>query len=187
MAEKKLGADEAQTKRAESYTEADVEAIVSFWHEGLTAKDIAIALDRKYVSVRNKIRQLQKKGVIKTRTNSNTLPDGFVEHTAAAFGLPVELVSHFCTLFSGGQDRIIAGVSDCCIAWAEQQGKCYYLGDHVRLTMDDSPSGVVVMYGQNNRPVLVCKAISHTRNTMGHDTFVSMCRVVAERFTSPLP
>lgn len=164
------------------YSDEDIARIIALWEEGIAVKDIALELGRKLESVRNKVRSLQKKGLIEIRNNVMGLPEHFVEHTAGAYGLPIEWVEHFKTLFVGGQEKLIAGINGCCEAWIAQNGRCLYLSDRIVLTPDSEPSGAVAMYDDTGRVVLVCKAIAHTRNTLSHNVFISVCRQIAENF-----
>ena len=67
--------------------------------------------------------------------------------------------------------------------YVAQEGQCYYLGERVRLTMDMSPSGVVVVTIGLNM-ALVCRAVAGMRMTMSHEAFVGVCKLVAQRFPS---
>lgn len=164
------------------FTEEDIQTLQQLWSDNLTAKEIAMQMERPYLNVRNKIRDLQKKGALKKREKSNAMPDMFVETTAGVYGLPVDLVQHFTTLFSGGQDRVISGVNQCCMAYLDQNGYCYYLKDRVKLTPDESPSGLTPLQGANGELVLTCRAIAHTRSTMSHNAFINLCKAIASEF-----
>ena len=164
------------------FTEQDVARLIQLWNANLSAKDIALEMGRSFHNIRNKIKSLQKKGEIAPRSNSNKVDDTFVEITAAAHQLPIEIVRHFTTLFTGGQERVIAGTQQCCEAYTRQNGYCYYLTDRVKLTMDVSPSGVVPTQGHNGELILVCHAIANTRKTMSHDGFINLCKAIATTF-----
>lgn len=164
------------------FSEEDMANIISLWNENRTVKDIAQFIDRPFVSVRNKVASMQKKGLIAPRSQSNKLPEQFVEQTAGVHQLPTDLVAHFATLFSGGADRIIEGVNKACETYREQNGSCFYLKNLVRLTQDSSPSGVVPMYMEGGELILVCRSVAVLRSTMGHKSFVNMCKYIAKQF-----
>nr|DAR25200.1 MAG TPA: MarR family [Caudoviricetes sp.] len=164
------------------FTPAAVEQLIEMWNQNFTAKDIALAMDRPFHNIRNKIKALQKAGKIAPRSNSNNIDTTFIEITAGAYGLPVDTVAYFTTLFTGGKERIIASTQQCCEAYVAQKGYCYYLSPQVKLTMDDSPSGIVPMQGHENNLILTCKAIANTRKTMSHASFINLCKAIAKNF-----
>lgn len=164
------------------FTPEDVEQLIELWNANMTAKDIAIAMDRPFHNIRNKIKSLQKAGKIAPRSNSNNIDDTFIEITAGAYGLPVDTVKFFTTLFTGGRERIIAGTQQCCEAYLKQNGYCYYLSDNVKLTLDDSPSGAVPLMIGTDTVILVCKAVASVRSGMTHNTFINMCKAIAKHF-----
>lgn len=168
------------------FSDEDIANIISLWNENRTVKDIAQFIDRPFVSVRNKIAAMQKKGLIAPRSQSNKLPEQFVEQTAGVHQLPTDLVQYFTTLFSGGADRIIEGVNKACEAYRHQNGSCFYLKNLVRLTQDNSPSGVVPMYMEGGELILVCRSVAVLRSTMGHKSFVNMCKYIAKQFENDL-
>lgn len=176
-------ATEEQVQKPQTKFSRDDEAIlINLWTDGATVKDIALAMGRTHTNIRNKVKALQDKGLIQPRERSNKVSEKQVQHLAGAFGIEPAWVEYFIKHFSGGADKIIAGVTECCMALTDQQGYCYYLSDRVKLSFDDSPSAAVPMYGHQNRVILVCKAIAHTRNTMSHEGFVNVCKYIAEKF-----
>nr|DAE86782.1 MAG TPA: Interferon-inducible and double-stranded-dependent eIF-2kinase dna binding protein, helix [Caudoviricetes sp.] len=164
------------------FTEQDVAQLVQLWNANLTARDIAAQMERPFHNIRNKIKSLQRQGVISPRSKTNVVDDTFISITAGTYQLPIELVEYFTTLFSGGQERVIAGTQQCCEAYQAQGGYCYYLRGQVKLTTDNSPSGVVPMQGPGGGLILVCNAIAGTRKTMSHEGFIALCKVIAQNF-----
>lgn len=174
-------AEEAQQVKTAKYSDDELDRLVHLWKLGRPSKEIAQQLNRAHTSVRNKVKALQKKGVIAPRERANKLPDGFVEHLAGAYKLSVDTVQYFTTLFGGGQGNIVQGTTSSCIAWSAQGGKCFYLGERVPLSLDSSPSGVEPVLN-NGEMVLVCRAVAAIRRSVSHDSFVGMCKLIAERF-----
>lgn len=165
------------------FTDEDTAQLMDYWNGGLTAREIAVAMDRPYNNIRNKIKQLQQKELIAPRDNKIQLPDNFIEITAGVHNLPVDIVEHFRHLFGGTTDKIVTGVEQACVAYTAQQGKCFYLGDMSVLTPDNSPSGIMVSTGPQGELVLVCRAISSLKNSLSHATFVAVCKKVANAFS----
>lgn len=168
--------------RLDKFTEDDTARLVELYNSGATFRDIALTMGRPFLNIRNKVHALQRKGVLAKRTHTHNLPENYIEHTAGANGLPISVVEWFAKQFSGPQGKRIAGIQGCCIAWERQNGKCYYLKDKISLVAEDTPNGAVPMYGANGEIILVCKAISHTRNTMSHGAFVKLCHWVSQNF-----
>ncbi len=164
------------------FTSADEAQLIALWNDNLTVKEIALAMERPYNNIRNKVAALQKKGKIDVRSTKIELPANFVEVTAGAHGLPVELVSFMATLFGGTTDNIISGLELACTAYTNQQGQCYYLKDRIKLSPDNSLTGITLSTGENNEMVLISKAVAMTRNKMSHNTFVALCKDIAHNF-----
>lgn len=164
------------------FTDQDIETLISLWNDNLTVKEIAIAMERPFNNVRNKVKALQDKGVIASRAKSNELDSDSVAQLAGAYQLPVDVVEYLASLFSGGATRILANLQQACDAYIKQNGYCYYLHGRVKLTMDDSPSGAFAMHGPEGTMILVCNAVANTRKTMTHEGFVGLCKLVAQRF-----
>lgn len=164
------------------FSDKDIETLISLWNDNLTVKEIAIAMERPFNNVRNKIKALQDKGAITPRAKSNELDRDSVAQLAGAYQLPIDTVAYLAGLFSGGATRILANLQQACEAYINQNGYCYYLHGRVKLTMDDSPSGAFAMHGPEGTMILVCNAVANTRKTMTHEGFVGLCKLVAQRF-----
>ena len=161
-----------------TYTPEEEAELIAYWNDHATVREIANQMNRSFNNVRNKVAQLQKKGIIRARDAKSKLPDQFVEMTAGVYQLPIDTVAHFITLFSGSADKVIAQVNRACQAYVEQGGWCYYLRDKIKLTMDGSPSGVVVSEVDGNM-VLICRAVAGMRMSMSHNAFVGVCKHIA--------
>lgn len=170
------------TASPQLFSESDTATLVEMWNAQHTVREIATAMGREFNNVRNKVAYLQKRGVIAPRANGNRLPEEFIEQTAGQYNLPIDLVAYFASLFGKGAQRIMAGTQEACEAWVAQGGECYYLRGRVRLTADESPSGVVPMYLSDGRMFLMCRAVASVRQSMSHGGFVSMCRHIAKVF-----
>lgn len=183
MSDKLLNSDTTNGSVSSLFSEEDVATLISLWEQNVSVKDIANALSRRYTNVRNKIRDLQLKGLIKIRPIGNKVSEDFIQGLSGEYQLPIHIVAHLCTLFRGGQQRVMAGARQACEAWVSQSGNCYYLRERIKLTPDDELSGVVVLYN-GDELILVSKAVSQTRSSLTHHTFVSMCKVVSENFAT---
>ena len=139
-------------------------------------------MGRPYNNIRNKVAQLQKNGVIMPRDSRNQLPDNYIETTAGAYGVPLKVVRAFTKMFSNGAHKIMDGTEDALKAYQNQSGECFYLKGMVKLTFDETPSGVVPMYTRDGSMILVCKAVSGMRMSMSHEAFIGVCKHIANRF-----
>lgn len=177
--------DETRSKThfANSFSEEDTRDLIDMWRKQYTVREIAGYLGRPFNNVRNKVAALQKKGIIKARDTRNKVSQTFILETAGEFNVPVDVVSYLSSLFTGGADKIMAQTREAVTQYVAQNGQCYYLGERVRLTMDNTPSGVVVVaVGETN--ALVCRAVAGMRMSTTHETFLSICRLIALRFAS---
>lgn len=173
--------DEMAPEKSGAYSEKETNELIEFWNEGAPVREIALMMNRPYNNVRNKVAQLRKKGVIRSRDVKNKLPDNYAEVMAAAYSLPTEVVEYLISLIDGNTDTILAVTPDLCRSYAEQGGYCYYLRDRIKLTMDNTPSGMQISYIDFN-VVLTCRAVSSMRMMMGHNSFVNICKYIANRF-----
>lgn len=164
------------------FSEEDVTHLINLWNECIPVKDIALDMGRPFNNIRNKIKDLQKKGLIKPRDTSNSIPDEVIETYAGMYSIPLDTVNSMVTLFSGDKDLVIANLHAACEAYSKQNGFCYYLKDMVKLTFIGEPSDAVPARGADGELVLISKAVAHTRNTMSHSTFVNMCKYIASKF-----
>ena len=164
------------------FSKADIQQLIDLWEADTTARDIALAMGRPYNNIRNKVAQLQKKRVILPRDSRNQLPDNYIETTAGAYGVPIEVVRAFTKMFSNGARKIMDGTEDALKAYQNQSGECFYLKGMVKLTFDETPSGVVPMYTRDGSMILVCKAVSGMRMSMSHEAFIGVCKHIANRF-----
>lgn len=164
------------------FSKADIQQLIDLWEANTTVRDIALAMGRPYNNIRNKVAQLQKKGVIMPRDSRNQLPDNYIETTAGAYGVPIEVVRAFTKMFSNGTRKIMDGTEDALKAYQNQSGECFYLKGMVKLTFDETPSGVVPMYTRDGSMILVCKAVSGMRMSMSHEAFIGVCKHIANRF-----
>lgn len=164
------------------FSKADIQQLIDLWEADTTVRDIALAMGRPYNNIRNKVAQLQKKGVIMPRDSRNQLPDNYIETTAGAYGVPIEVVRAFTKMFSNGARKIIDGTEDALKAYQNQSGECFYLKGMVKLTFDETPSGAVPMYTRDGSMILVCKAVSGMRMSMSHEAFIGVCKHIANRF-----
>ena len=164
------------------FSKADIQQLIDLWEADTTVRDIALAMGRPYNNIRNKVAQLQKKGVIMPRDSRNQLPDNYIETTAGTYGVPIEVVRAFTKMFSNGAHKIMDGTEDALKAYQNQSGECFYLKGMVKLTFDETPSGVVPMYTRDGSMILVCKAVSGMRMSMSHEAFIGVCKHIANRF-----
>ena len=164
------------------FSKADIQQLIDLWEADTTVRDIALAMGRPYNNIRNKVAQLQKKGVIMPRDSRNQLPDNYIETTAGTYGVPLEVVRAFTKMFSNGAHKIMDGTEDALKAYQNQSGECFYLKGMVKLTFDETPSGVVPMYTRDGSMILVCKAVSGMRMSMSHEAFIGVCKHIANRF-----
>lgn len=164
------------------FSKADIQQLIDLWEADTTVRDIALAMGRPYNNIRNKVAQLQKNGVIMPRDSRNQLPDNYIETTAGAYGVPIEVVRAFTKMFSNGARKIIDGTEDALKAYQNQSGECFYLKGMVKLTFDETPSGAVPMYTRDGSMILVCKAVSGMRMSMSHEAFIGVCKHIANRF-----
>ena len=164
------------------FSKADIQQLIDLWEANTTVRDIALAMGRPYNNIRNKVAQLQKKGVIMPRDSRNQLPDNYIETTAGTYGVPIEVVRAFTKMFSNGAHKIMDGTEDALKAYQNQSGECFYLKGMVKLTFDETPSGVVPMYTRDGSMILVCKAVSGMRMSMSHEAFIGVCKHIANRF-----
>ena len=164
------------------FSKADIQQLIDLWEADTTVRDIALAMGRPYNNIRNKVAQLQKNGVIMPRDSRNQLPDNYIETTAGAYGVPLEVVRAFTKMFSNGAHKIMDGTEDALKAYQNQSGECFYLKGMVKLTFDETPSGVVPMYTRDGSMILVCKAVSGMRMSMSHEAFIGVCKHIANRF-----
>ena len=164
------------------FSKADIQQLIDLWEADTTVRDIALAMGRPYNNIRNKVAQLQKNGVIMPRDSRNQLPDNYIETTAGAYGVPLEVVRAFTKMFSNGARKIMDGTEDALKAYQNQSGECFYLKGMVKLTFDETPSGVVPMYTRDGSMILVCKAVSGMRMSMSHEAFIGVCKHIANRF-----
>lgn len=164
------------------FSKADIQQLIDLWEADTTVRDIALAMGRQYNNIRNKVAQLQKNGVIMPRDSRNQLPDNYIETTAGAYGVPIEVVRAFTKMFSNGARKIIDGTEDALKAYQNQSGECFYLKGMVKLTFDETPSGAVPMYTRDGSMILVCKAVSGMRMSMSHEAFIGVCKHIANRF-----
>lgn len=190
------------------YRQEDVAQLISLWNSGATTTDIATALQRGVTSIRNKIRALQKSGVlgIRARDTSTTIPAA-TEHapptapavahihdyttlitlTQGAYDLPDGYVEYFMgEIIRMMGEEVLANrelfsdmVTECCTAWYTQSAECYYLGQACSMTIAPSPTQAVLMTGADGELVFVSRAIARMRGTLAHSTFVRICGVVA--------
>lgn len=165
------------------FTQEDSDTLIRLWNEGHPTKDIAMAMGRTHNNIRNKVKALQQKGDIRPREKSNGISDEEIQHLSGVYQLPIDVVQFLASQFSGGATRILGALAQSCEAYIEQNGYCYYLHGRVKLTMDNSPSGVAVMQGPAGKVILTCNAIANTRKTMSHEGFVGLCKAVAQQFT----
>ena len=171
-----------QSDHASIFSEADVKQLIELWEATMPIRDIAVAMGRPYNNIRNKVAQLQKKKLILPRDSRNQLPDNYVETTAGAYGVPIEVVRAFTKMFSNGARKIMDGTEDALRAYQNQSGECFYLKGMVKLTFDETPSGVVPMYTRDGSMILVCKAVAGMRMTMSHEAFIGVCKHIANVF-----
>ena len=164
------------------FSKADIQRLIDLWEADTTVRDIALAMGRPYNNIRNKVAQLQKNGVIMPRDSRNQLPDNYIETTAGTYGVPIEVVRAFTKMFSNGAHKIMDGTEDALKAYQNQSGECFYLKGMVKLTFDETPSGVVPMYTRDGSMILVCKAVSGMRMSMSHEAFIGVCKHIANRF-----
>ena len=164
------------------FSKADIQQLIDLWEANTTVRDIALAMGRPYNNIRNKVAQLQKNGVIMPRDSRNQLPDNYIETTAGTYGVPLEVVRAFTKMFSNGARKIMDGTEDALKAYQNQSGECFYLKGMVKLTFDETPSGVVPMYTRDGSMILVCKAVSGMRMSMSHEAFIGVCKHIANRF-----
>ena len=164
------------------FSKADIQQLIDLWEANTTVRDIALAMGRLYNNIRNKVAQLQKNGVIMPRDSRNQLPDNYIETTAGTYGVPLEVVRAFTKMFSNGAHKIMDGTEDALKAYQNQSGECFYLKGMVKLTFDETPSGVVPMYTRDGSMILVCKAVSGMRMSMSHEAFIGVCKHIANRF-----
>lgn len=164
------------------FSKADIQQLIDLWEANTTVRDIALAMGRPYNNIRNKVAQLQKNGVIMPRDSRNQLPDNYIETTAGTYGVPLEVVRAFTKMFSNGAHKIMDGTEDALKAYQNQSGECFYLKGMVKLTFDETPSGVVPMYTRDGSMILVCKAVSGMRMSMSHEAFIGVCKHIANRF-----
>lgn len=164
------------------FSKADIQQLIDLWEADTTVRDIALAMGRPYNNIRNKVAQLQKNGVIMPRDSRNQLPDNYIETTAGTYGVPLEVVRAFTKMFSNGAHKIMDGTEDALKAYQNQSGECFYLKGMVKLTFDETPSGVVPMYTRDGSMILVCKAVSGMRMSMSHEAFIGVCKHIANRF-----
>lgn len=143
-------------------------------------REIADKMGRSYNNVRNKVAALQKKGEIKPRDVKNKLPVGYIQETAARFMLPVEVVHYLSTFFGGSAADMMININEAAARYKAQKGQCAYLGERVMMTMDTTPSGLVVIPGEPM--MLCCRAVAGMRMTMSHESFIGVCRAIALRF-----
>lgn len=166
------------------FSEEDIEFLITLWNDGVKVKDIALSMGRSFHNIRNKVKALHKSGRIKQRDMSNNIKNEELEDLSARFNLPIDTVRSISKLFSGGRDNILSSTETACEAYKAQNGYCYYLSDRVKLSFSGEPSDAVPMNGHNNSMVLVCKAVAHTRNTLGHSAFVNVCSYIANKFNN---
>lgn len=164
------------------FSKADIQQLIDLWEANTIVRDIALAMGRPYNNIRNKVAQLQKNGVIMSRDSRNQLPDNYIETTAGAYGVPIEVVRAFTKMFSNGARKIMDGTEDALKAYQNQSGECFYLKGMVKLTFDETPSGVVPMYTRDGSMILVCKAVSGMRMSMSHEAFIGVCKHIVNRF-----
>lgn len=164
------------------FSKDDIQQLIDLWEANTTVRDIALAMGRPYNNIRNKVAQLQKNGVIMPRDSRNQLPDNYIETTAGTYGVPIEVVRAFTKMFSNGAHKIMDGTEDALKAYQNQSGECFYLKGMVKLTFDETPSGVVPMYTRDGSMILVCKAVSGMRMSMSHEAFIGVCKHIANRF-----
>lgn len=164
------------------FSEEDVQQLIALWEADTTVRDIALAMGRPYNNIRNKVAQLQKKGLILPRDSRNQLPDNYIETTAGAYGVPIETVRAFTKMFSNGARKIMDGTEDALKAYQNQSGECFYLKGMVKLTFDETPSGAVPMYTRDGSMILVCKAVAGMRMSMSHEAFIGVCKHIANGF-----
>ena len=164
------------------FSKADIQQLIDLWEANTTVRDIALAMGRPYNNIRNKVAQLQKNGVIMPRDSRNQLPDNYIETTAGTYGVPLEVVRAFTKMFSNGAHKIMDGTEDALKAYQNQSGECFYLKGMVKLTFDETPSGVVPMYTRDGSMILVCKAVSGMIMSMSHEAFIGVCKHIANRF-----
>lgn len=159
------------------FSEDDIAILIELWEQGQTVKAIATYMERSYNNVRNKVASLQKKGVLRSRDTK--LPDNFIQITAGTFSLPIDVVQYLSSQVRGNADQVISGTHMLCAAYAQQKGECFYLKGRVKLTMDNTPSGVEVV-DLDGQPVLVCKAVAGMRMSLSHNTFINICKFIAD-------
>lgn len=169
-----------KTHFATSFTKEDVTTLIALWNRGHTVREIADRMWRSYNNVRNKVAALQKKGEIRPRDVKNKLPSGYIEGTAARFMIPVDVVQYLSSFFGGSAADIMRNVDEAAARYKAQKGQCAYLGERVTMTMDNTPSGLVVIPGEPM--MLCCRAVAGMRMSMSHESFVGVCRAVALRF-----
>lgn len=157
----------------------DVAILIELWEQGHTVKEIASFMGRSYNNVRNKVASLQKKGTLRTRNSLSDIPANFAETTAGLFNLPVDTVEHLSHLIKGNDSQIMAMTHMLCAAYVQQKGYCYYLKERIKLTMDNTPSGVEIV-DVKGQPVLVCKAVAGMRMAISHHAFVNICKYIAQ-------
>lgn len=172
-----------KSKFSNSFSDSDVQDLITMWQKHYTVREIAGYLGRPFNNVRNKVAALQKKGIIKARDTRNKVPQTFIMETAGKYNVPIDVVLFLSSLFTGGVDKIMSQTETAVEQYVAQEGQCYYLGERVRLTMDTSPSGVVVVT-IGLEMALVCRAVAGMRMTMSHEAFVGVCKLVAQRFPS---
>lgn len=172
-----------KTRFASSFSEEDTRDLITMWNKHYTVREIAGYLGRSFNNVRNKVAALQKKGLIKARDTRNKISQSFIMETAGKFGVPIDVVLYLSSLFTGGSDKIMEQTTEAVEMYKAQGGKCYYLGDMVHLTMDDTPSGVVVVRVKD-KIALVCRAVAGMRMATTHETFLGICRLIAQRFNN---
>lgn len=160
------------------FSKDEEQQLIAYWNDLATVREIANQLNRPFNSVRNKVAQMQKKGLIRARDPKSKLPDNYIETTAGAYELPVDVVAYFVSRFGGTADKVMAQTVSACEAYVQQDGWCYYLQKKIKLTMDDSPSGVTFA-DVNGAMVLICKAVAGMRMSMSHKTFVDVCTHIA--------
>lgn len=169
-----------KTHFATSFTKEDVTTLIALWSRGHTVREIAERMGRSYNNVRNKVAALQKKGEIKPRDPKNKLPDGYIQGTAARFMIPVDVVQYLSSFFGGSAADMMKNIDEAAARYKAQKGQCAYLGERVTMTMDTTPSGLVVIPGE---PMMLCsRAVAGMRMSMSHESFVGVCRAIALRF-----
>lgn len=169
-----------KTTFAVSFTKGDVTTLIALWSRGHTVREIAERMGRSYNNVRNKVAALQKKGEIKPRDPKNKLPDGYIQGTAARFMIPVDVVQYLSSFFGGSAADMMKNIDEAAARYKAQKGQCAYLGERVTMTMDTTPSGLVVIPGEPM--MLCCRAVAGMRMSMSHESFVGVCRAIALRF-----